>query len=96
MPIERAPTPPIARLPEEWSSAMASFGERAYSAGQVFWWIQERGVMDPAAAHAFFNAPDPLAAFCRDPMLWGALAGNPQLEAAVREADGRVQSFIKG
>jgi D-arabinitol 4-dehydrogenase len=54
------------------------------------------GVMDPTAAHAFFNAPDPLAAFCRDPMLWGALAGNPQLEAAIREADGRVQSFIKG
>jgi len=54
------------------------------------------GVMDPAAAHALFDAPDPLAAFCRGPVLWGTLAGDPQLEAAVREADGRVQSFIKG
>jgi 23S rRNA (adenine2503-C2)-methyltransferase len=49
MPLVTNPTHPIARLPEEWSSAMASLGERAYSAGQVFSWIHKRGVMDPAA-----------------------------------------------
>ena len=54
------------------------------------------GVMDPQAAHAFFSAADPLGAFCRDPMLWGPLAGNSVLEAAIRQADGRVQSFLKG
>jgi len=54
------------------------------------------GVMDAAAAHAFFAAPDPLAAFCRDPLLWGPLAGNATLEAAIRAADGRVQAFLKG
>jgi len=58
--------------------------------------VYQDGVMDPAAAHAFFAAPDPLAAFCRDPVLWGPLAGNVVLEAAIREADGRVQAFMKG
>jgi len=43
------PLHPIARLPEDWSSAMASLGERAFSAGQVFSWIHKRGVVDPAA-----------------------------------------------
>jgi D-arabinitol 4-dehydrogenase len=54
------------------------------------------GVMDPAVAHAFFTAPDPIAAFCRDPLLWGPLAGNPSIESAVRAAHGRVQAFLKG
>src|SRR5687767_13783756 len=36
----------------------------------------EDGVMDPATVHAFFATADPLAAFCRDPQLWGPLAGN--------------------
>ena len=54
------------------------------------------GVMDPAVAHAFFADADPLAAFCRDPVLWGPLAGNPVLGAAIREAHGRVLAFVKG
>src|SRR6185312_3787933 len=40
---------PIARLPGEWSVAMAALGERAYAAKQVFDWIQRRGVVDAAA-----------------------------------------------
>ena len=54
------------------------------------------GVMDPAVAHAFFADADPLAAFCRDPVLWGPLADNPVLGAAIREAHGRVLAFVKG
>ena len=54
------------------------------------------GVMDPQTAHAFFSAPDPLAAFCRDPLLWGPLAGNDVLLAALRAAGVRVQAFLKG
>jgi len=54
------------------------------------------GVMDPAAAHAFFTAPDPLAAFCRDPMLWGPLAGDEALTQAINAADSEVQAFIAG
>jgi D-arabinitol 4-dehydrogenase len=53
------------------------------------------GVMNPQSAHAFFAAVDPLGAFCRDPLLWGPLAGNAVLEAAIRQADARVQQFIK-
>ena len=53
------------------------------------------GVMDVASAHALFTAADPIAAFCRDPMLWGPLAGNLVLEAAIRTAHQRVQHFLK-
>jgi D-arabinitol 4-dehydrogenase len=63
-------------------------GELAYA--------YQDGVMDPSAAHAFFDAPDPFAAFCRDPLLWGPLAGNDALLAAIRAADRRVQAFISG
>ena len=51
------------------------------------------GVMDPAAVHAIFDGPDPLAAFCRDPLLWGALAGNPDLISALRAAHAQVFRF---
>jgi len=63
-------------------------GELAYA--------YQDGVMDPGVAHAFFAAPDPLAAFCSDSVLWGPLAGNTLLEAAIRKAEGSVQSFMNG
>jgi 23S rRNA (adenine2503-C2)-methyltransferase len=44
-----APLHPIARLPEEWSAALAERGERAFAAKQVFSWIHHHGVVDPAA-----------------------------------------------
>jgi D-arabinitol 4-dehydrogenase len=63
-------------------------GELAYA--------YQDGVMDTAAAHAYFSTADPLAAYCRDPVLWGPLAGNDALEAAIRAADGCVQCFMGG
>ncbi len=54
------------------------------------------GVMDAAVAHAFFTAPDPLAAFAHDPLLWGPLAGDARLLAALRAAAVRVEAFIQG
>jgi D-arabinitol 4-dehydrogenase len=54
------------------------------------------GVMDPASAHAFFTSPDPLAAFCRDPLLWGPLAGHATLDAAIRAAAVRARAFMAG
>ena len=54
------------------------------------------GVMDPANAHAFFTAPDPLAAFARDALLWGPLAGDARLLAALRAASVRVDAFVAG
>ncbi|HEV7577625.1 MAG TPA: D-arabinitol 4-dehydrogenase [Caldimonas sp.] len=53
------------------------------------------GVMDAASAHAFFTAADPLLAFCRDPSLWQELAGNESLLAALREAQRRVDAFVR-
>ena len=54
------------------------------------------GVMDRAAAHAFFKTADPLAAFCRDAMLWGPLAGDPRLHGAIAAALIEVEAFIDG
>ena len=61
-------------------------GELAYA--------YQDGVMDPAIAHAFFNDPDPLAAFCRDPLLWGPLAGNEALGTAIRSAVQRATQVL--
>jgi len=52
--------------------------------------------MDPTRVHAWFVADDAVAAFVRDPVLWGPLAGDARLESAVREARTRVQAFIRG
>jgi D-arabinitol 4-dehydrogenase len=68
--------------------------ERWHRGGLAY--AYQDGVMDPAAAHALFTTADPLAAFCRDRVLWGALAGNETLTAAIRAADARVRSFMKG
>lgn len=51
--------------------------------------------MDPAAAHAMCEAADPVAAFCADGPLWGDLAGDARLVAAVRDASARVVRFVQ-
>ena len=61
--------------------------------GELLYEYQDQG-MDPAAAHAFFSAPDPLAAFASDPILWGPLAGDARLVAALRAAQVNVQAFV--
>jgi D-arabinitol 4-dehydrogenase len=53
------------------------------------------GVMDGDAAHAMFESADPLDAFCKHPMLWGPLAGNPALTTAIRQAVVRVQQYLQ-
>ena len=60
--------------------------------GQLAYAYQDQA-MDPAAAHAICEAADPVAAFCADRTLWGPLAGDARLVAAVREAQGRVLRF---
>ena len=57
-------------------------------------YVYQDGVMDPDVAHAFFDSTDPLAAFSRDPLLWGPLAGDAQLLAALRAAHARVLHFV--
>jgi 23S rRNA (adenine2503-C2)-methyltransferase len=39
---------PVARLPEEWREVLVAQGERPFRAQQVFRWIHQRGVLDPA------------------------------------------------
>ena len=62
--------------------------------GELPFEYQDQG-MDAAGAHALFAADDPLAAFSRDRVLWGPLAGNEQLAAALRAAHREVQTFLK-
>ncbi|MEY4752113.1 MAG: hypothetical protein RIQ60_4327 [Pseudomonadota bacterium] len=50
--------------------------------------------MDPAVAHAICESADPVAAFCADAPLWGPLAGDARLVAAVRDASARVAQFV--
>jgi D-arabinitol 4-dehydrogenase len=63
--------------------------------GELPYAYQDQG-MDPGAAHAICAAPDPLQAFARDPVLWGPLAGDPTLTAALAAASSRVQAFVAG
>ena len=51
--------------------------------------------MDTAVAHAMCEATDPVAAFCADVPLWGTLAGDARLLAAVRDACARVHHFVQ-
>ncbi len=59
-------------------------------------YIYQDQAMDPAATHAICAAPDPVAAFVADPSLWGPLANDGRLLAALRAAAGRVEHFIQG
>jgi D-arabinitol 4-dehydrogenase len=52
------------------------------------------GSMDAGAAHAICAAADPLDAFARDPVLWGPLAGDPRLVAALARAWRQVQALL--
>jgi D-arabinitol 4-dehydrogenase len=61
--------------------------------GQIPYTYQDQA-MDPVLAHALCEAADPVAAFCEHGPLWGPLAGDPRLVAAVRAASARVDHFI--
>jgi D-arabinitol 4-dehydrogenase len=55
----------------------------------------EDQAMDPMAAQAICDAADPVAAFCADGLLWGPIAGDARLVAAMREAAERVSRFAE-
>ena len=61
--------------------------------GQIAYTYQDQA-MDPAVAHAICEAADPVAAFCADTVLWGALASDTNLVAAIRAAYARVGTFV--
>ena len=66
-----------------------------WHAGQIPYTYQDQA-MDPAVAHAICGAADPVAAYAADTTLWGEMASNPQLLAALRNAYARVQAFVAG
>jgi D-arabinitol 4-dehydrogenase len=63
--------------------------------GQIPYTYQDQA-MDPAAAHAMCESADPVAVFCADVPLWGPIAGDPRLVAAVRAATERIAKFTGG
>lgn len=64
-----------------------------WHAGQIPYTYQDQA-MDPAVAHAICEAADPVAAFAADTTLWGEMAGQPPLVAALRKACERVEVFV--
>ncbi|WP_280187506.1 D-arabinitol 4-dehydrogenase [Delftia sp. PS-11] len=50
--------------------------------------------MDRSVVHAICTAADPVAALCAQESLWGAAAGHPRLDDAVRRASARVHAFV--
>ena len=65
-----------------------------WHAGQISYTYQDQA-MDPTNAHAICDAADPVAAFCADLPLWGNLANDTRLVAAMRKAFSRVQHFMQ-
>jgi 23S rRNA (adenine2503-C2)-methyltransferase len=72
---------PLARLPEEWESIFAAWGERSFHAKQVFRWIHERGVFDPALM-------SDLKKGLRDKLAAGGMAEPGQVAHVHKSADG--------
>jgi D-arabinitol 4-dehydrogenase len=64
-----------------------------WNAGALPYAYQD-GVMDEKVARGFFAAPDPLQAFAADRLLWGSMAGTPQLESALAGALARVDVWL--
>ena len=65
-----------------------------WHAGKIPYAYQDQA-MDPDVAHAMCAAEDPVAAFCADVPLWGPLASDERLIAALRRAVDRVTRFTK-
>ena len=84
-----APIESVAMLP----ALFLAFMQR-WHRGEIAYDYQDQA-MDPAVAHAICAADDPVAAFCRDAVLWGPLAGDHRLERSVRAAGKRVDRLVK-
>ncbi|MCW8205974.1 mannitol dehydrogenase family protein [Verminephrobacter aporrectodeae subsp. tuberculatae] len=65
-----------------------------WHAGQIPYPYQDQ-TMDAHAAHALCAAPDPVAAFAADRVLWGKLAGDARLTDALRSAYQRVVTWTR-
>lgn len=50
--------------------------------------------MDEQSVRAMLESPSPLDVFCQDPVLWGALAGDVRLVAAIKAAYHRALAWL--
>ena len=64
-----------------------------WHAGQIAYTYQDQAMV-PTVAHAMCEANDPVSAFCADVPLWGEMAGDERLVAAVGAASVRVAEFV--
>lgn len=64
-----------------------------WAAGLLPFTYQDQA-MDEAAVRAMLAGPEPLAAFCEDPILWGNLAGDARLAAAIERAYARASAWL--
>lgn len=84
-----APIASVAMLPALFLAYL-----QRWHRGQIPYIYQDQA-MDPAAAHALCDAADPVAAFAADTVLFGPLAGDERLVAALRGASARVADFVR-
>lgn len=66
---------------------------KRWHAGTLPYTYQD-GTMDAEMAHGFFQAADPLAAFCADRGLWGGLAGQAALYEAIGAGVRRIEGWL--
>lgn len=84
-----APIASVAMLPALFLAYL-----QRWHRGQIPYTYQDQA-MDPAQAHAICEAADPVAAFAADKVLFGPLAGDERLVAALRAASARVADFVQ-
>ena len=65
-----------------------------WAAGGVPYAYQDQA-MDETATRHMLAAPDPLKIFSRDRLLWGGLAGDARLEAALERAHRRALAWLR-
>jgi D-arabinitol 4-dehydrogenase len=66
-----------------------------WHAGKISYRYQDQA-MDEAAAHAICLAPDPVAAYASNAVLWGDLSNEKKLIEGLRDAMKRVEQFETG
>jgi D-arabinitol 4-dehydrogenase len=84
-----APIASVAMLPALFLAYL-----QRWHRGQIPYTYQDQA-MDAAQAHAICEAADPVAAFAADRVLFGPLAGDERLVAALRAASARVADFVR-
>ena len=65
-----------------------------WAAGDLPYAYQD-GILDEAATRAMLAQADPISAFAADPMLWGKIAGTPELVNLLKDAVAKVHVWLE-